>query len=258
MHSILIPHRNYNAYLDLCLWSIYRSAQRCEIPANEWRVWVIDCGSETSPLPSKQVSVCLCPPPPPGRLFNKPLALNVGIELALKHDKADVLTFLDADAIVGLRWLENTQTPWDATRLCYRVRKIPKARFQEFYDSALKGDGAVVADAFEHYNGYSRAFEAYRQVEHNADTGLPVFGNSQFSIRADVLGDLRFNESLEGRGFEDLWLIREIWRKYGDAYRGIVAKDADHAMFHVQNDKRADDWAPVGQDIKNYQVYRKT
>ena len=50
-------------------------------------------------------------------------------------------------------------------------------------------------------------------------TGQP-WGNSQFSMTVEALGDLRFHETYEGRGFEDVDFLRQVAAKFGDRYVG--------------------------------------
>lgn len=246
MNSIIIPHRNRHKYLDVCLWSIARSAEHCGV--DDYEVVVVDNGSGFPPQPDddRTVVVAVNRPTP---WFNKPLCLNLGI----RHASGDVLTFLDADAIVGQSFLEGISALADPslTRLCYRVRYVSYDRICEMF----------LADSceslFREYDSFQRAFEGYDDPENNADGGSVVFGNSQFSVRRETLGDLRFNEDFDGRGFEDLWLIRELWRRDGDAYRAKILTDPDHALLHIKHGYEAD-WHDIKKNKANFNLYHRT
>lgn len=154
--------------------------------------------------------------------FNKAAALNEGINRACcGWVRPDVLTFMDADMLVGPRFLESQQRLMDdpgLTILCYRVRNADTADVD-----------------WTRYDDYPKAFEAYGDPEHGAahPDMRPIFGNSQFSIRREVLDDLRWDEGYAGRGFEDLDMTQQIWQRYGSAYRAEIMTDADHALLHV-------------------------
>ena len=47
MHSIIIPHRDYNRYLPHCIWSIERSAKFCGV--EDYEVVVVDQKSRIPP-----------------------------------------------------------------------------------------------------------------------------------------------------------------------------------------------------------------
>jgi glycosyltransferase involved in cell wall biosynthesis len=246
LNSIIIPHRNRNQYLHDCLWSIARSAEHCGV--RDYEVVVVDNGSVCPPTPDdRHVVVVAVNRPTPW--FNKPLCLNLGIE----HSRGDILTFLDADAIVGKSFIEGISELADPTltRLCYRVRYTSRTRFCEMFLSDS------VDAAFRDYDSLQRAFEGYGDPERNTEGGEPVFGNSQFSITRHLLGDLRFNERFDGRGFEDLWLIREIWRRYGSAYKGKILTDPDHALIHVKHGYESD-WHDIKKNKANFDLYHRT
>lgn len=265
-HSIIIPHRNRSEYLPPCIWSIARSAAICGV--TDWSCVVVDLGSDVTPEVPNDEHFALCRCWRQHNVFCKPLALNIGMDIATRYGHADVLTFIDGDAIVGKRWMENVDALFqdDApTILSYRVRYLAPDRLGEF--TVASDRDALVDGWFAKYHEYMRAFEAYRTPTNNHTHGSPVFGNSQFSIRTDVLGDLRWNEAFVGRGSEDLWMMRAIARKYGYdekhpdnpfAYRGHIAQEPDHAMFHILQERYEPDWFPLGQDTKNFEKYRNS
>src|ERR1017187_8620837 len=100
LHSIIIPcSASRLPHLRACVASIARSKQVLGIKLD--------------------LNVTAFDPQPTGGTFNKSRALNTGIDNAGEM-KADILTFLDADAIVSERCLEGvTLCDWSkVTRLC--------------------------------------------------------------------------------------------------------------------------------------------
>jgi hypothetical protein len=85
-----------------------------------------------------------------------------------------------------------------------------------------------------------------------------TFGNSQFSMCRDVLGDLRYNEAFVGRGYEDLWFIRETWKRAPASYRAEIITDADHGLLHVQNTLGGLDWFSETNLSHNRKLYAFT
>jgi glycosyltransferase involved in cell wall biosynthesis len=257
-HSIIIPHRNRNRALEQTLWSIRRSASACGI--GDYEIVVVDALSPQQPSLSGHER--LVTNHIRSKVFNKSLALNIGIE----QSAGDVLTFLDADMLVGEKWmrgvLNHLPVPSPPTRLCYRVRQLKASDQWDNQEVILRmletavDKGRLVQGWFDSYDGYVgkraryvKAFEAYGNPDegNNPTRTEPVFGNSQFSIRRDVLGDLRFNDEMVGAGFEDLWMIRQIWDKYGLDYRGVILTDPDNALLHMYhprpNEPRAEGYA---------------
>lgn len=253
IHSIIIPHRDRLARLILCIWSIERSAHICGI--TDYEIIVSDQHSsmgaasilaalnyvardmarirvlgDADPVPTAETPTGVI------EVFSKTKAINIGIEAS----QGDVLTFLDADAVVGRRWMEQaawlSQGWWaDTTRLCYRVRIVPK----EIGD-CVPGprSGETIDELFERYDEYPRAHEGYASPEINASGCVDpylTFGNSQFSIRKSTLGSVRCDERFKGSGYEDLTFIADIWKQAGSRYKGIIRTEAEHAMFHVWN-----------------------
>ncbi len=193
------------------------------------------------------------------QVFNKSRAINQGIKAA----QGDVLSFLDCDAIVGDRWMEGplrllTDAGKDITRLCYRVRYLP-----EDFAELTPGPEAdnKVAGAFRGYeNGcqFPKGHEGYASPEIPAtgcwDPNL-TFGNSQFSIRRDVLGETRCDEAFIGAGYEDLAFIAAIWFQAGAAYKGLLYTAPESAMFHIRN-KRLGSWDSDYLNHENYKRYK--
>ncbi|HOF17394.1 MAG TPA: glycosyltransferase [Phycisphaerae bacterium] len=248
MNTIVIPHRDRHAALARCVCSILWSALECGPPWTDPRAWeilVIDNGSGREPYPydylvgSGRVRVVHDEREMP--VFNKAALLNVGIDCG-----GDVLTFLDADAIVGPRWIRAVEALDDpaVTLLAYRVRYLPPGT-----DLPDRDSWRALFDPAE-YERHPRAYEAYGRAEYNpkvapADPAsiATVLGNSQFSLRRDMLralGNLRWDEAFVGRGWEDLDMLRRIRRAAGDAYRGAIRTDPASCLYHVRHDYRPD------------------
>lgn len=241
--SVIIPHRNRQKRLALCLESVKRSAEESGanidvLVAEHNKVSVWQYGpNHTEPV--KTAHRCEHPPMP---VFNKGLLQNSAIEIA----DGDIIAFLDADAIVGRNWVGGMLLFFavnpDVTRLCWRVRYLPE-HYVELLSAESPTERIVTIDGlFDNYDTYPRAFEAYDDpLSGKAVDGRIVFGNSQFAMRRDILGDMRYDEKYVGRGMEDLSFIREIWYRYGRDYRGVIVTDGPQAMFHIAN-QNTEDW----------------
>jgi glycosyltransferase involved in cell wall biosynthesis len=257
--SIIIPHRDRNTNLAHCLWSLRRAVDACDSFTHE--IIVVDSHSQTPPLGDLRTSV-LYDPIPKG-VFNKPRCLNIGIEAA----SGDLLAFLDADTIVPRMWFCGFNLLADdptLTRLCYRVRYLPN----DFLTSVDEDGFAFAVDnAFAQYDAtkkstchylYRIGHEGTGLPERDKPNGYPIFGNSQFAMRRDVLGRLRYNEDYEGRSYEDLWFIREIWKRNPDAYKTVLLTDPDRAIFHIHNNKGGLDWADPACMKRNSRAYHRS
>lgn len=265
LHSIIIPNRDYTHWLRHCLRSIKDSAWLCCREAGDYEVVVVDERSENGPPTPDCGRVVTMPARE--RVFNKPRLLNVGLEEA----RGDVLTFLDADSIVAPRFLEAVDRlarlgPMALTKLCYRVRYLPQERLGQLDECRLPWD-TIVQRYFDSFETYQMAPEGYGEAENLLNekdlgeqdvSGLAVFGNSQFSITRAALGDLKFDEGFAGRGFEDLWMNREIARRHGADYRAEMVTNPVHAMFHIRNPVQGPEWGPGEQNKANFRRYHAT
>ena len=179
--------------------------------------------------------------------FNKCYALNHGLSVA----RGSSITFLDADAIVGPRWLEGVsylaEDP-SLTRLCYRVKMLDEDQLRQFCEAADKGTwDAHYTQAFRKFDRLGYGFESYYQVNNNwwadpkraeppSHCGAHVFGNSQFSMRREDIGDLRFDEdTYPAAGSEDLDFIEQVRRKFGAEYKARLLTEPEHAMLHIRS-----------------------
>ena len=279
MHSIIIPHRNRHTRLGHCLRSIARSARITGLRDHE--VVVADLNSFDVLTAANRH----CSQWRDGRDrdyyfhtaddgFNKCHALNQGLQLA----RGSTITFLDADAIVGPRWLEGVRLLDDdpsLVRLCYRVWLLDQDQERQLAEAEKKGEWETqVAKAFAKCGprypdegGLKIAWESYHQVNHNwfkdpkhrrpdpEPCGPHVFGNSQFSMRREDIGDLRFDEEgFPHSGFEDLDFIEQIRAQFGEAYKARILRDPQRAMIHIQSPGEKDwhrpDW--VEEQKKRY------
>ena len=267
LHSIIVPHFNRNNHLRQCLASVRRSALICRCPHDSYEVIVVDGGSNTLPDILPYCRLVVCTDAPPVRVgpneampFWKARLLNAGIREA----KGEVLTFLDADAVVGEQFMQNTvYLLTGLTKLAYRVRYAPVAAGQwnpddwraafSRYDERIERPDAKPIDRFQ------IAFEGYGQADtpfpsDAASPPAPAFGNSQFSILRSVLGDLRYDENYIGRGFEDISLNRSVWERDKAGYRCDIITDPAHAMFHMDHEK-ADCYAVDKWNARNHRRY---
>lgn len=240
-HTIIIPHRNRWENVHRCAESIEHSAYLCGIDA--YQIVVVNNGpillsGDFTGIENRVLVHDNSRMP----MFNKPLLQNLGIVYA---ENADVLSFLDADAIVGPHWMDNAKRLLEdpsLTKLCYRVRYLPIG----------------IEPDWLRYDEYPLAKEGYGRPEHFAFCEGPIFGNSQFSIRREVLGETRFNTEYVGRGHEDLWMNRELWMRDPAAYRAEIVTDAAHAMFHIVNPVGGPDWFDSGINNMNARRYRRS
>lgn len=274
MHSILVPHRDRNAYLDLCIWSIKRSARICDV--EDYEIVIAEHGSRQIPPPSNHVRVIVDERPMPTvmirdrpleNVFNKPRLQNVAIDEA----RGDVLSFVDCDALVGSMWMAGVnQLTLDPrlTRLCYRVRYLKETWLGKLESVDNNSRASQLAGCWKEYDApapgprtknackYDLGFEAYRlpacdrfdrvAFEPGVKLGYEetdgwaageVFGNSQFSITRKALGDTRPNEEYAGRGNEDIEFNRSIWRAHGEhkGHVGLIRFGPEWNMFHLKH-----------------------
>ena len=253
-HSIIIPVRRRRERLEACLWSLGRSRRVTGI--TDYEVIVVEAGTRdavTLPTYGQRVTV-LCDSTPMD-VFNKPRLLNLGIELA----HGDVLSFLDADTIVGPRWLECAESdqwhcPEDGTprltKLCYRVRYLSDACLSPLLGLLPGARDGVQDEWLRKWSKLQCAREAYGRpdawdVAPPPQPELPsarIHGNSQWSVRREALKYLRWDEQYVGRGYEDISLARSLWYKYGRAYRAALVTDPEHALLHIKNGAGGPDW----------------
>ena len=251
--SIIIPNRDRDSEFLLCAAALNAVARPTDVELEIIEVSDAETFSHgiAPVLMMRNLTLAIPRGPDP---FCKPRFLNAGIDAAT----GDVLTFLDADAIVPPAFFDTIQLLDDPTltKLCYRVRRIPMEQVAPLTDAPDKRQ--FIGDLFSRYDEYPLSFEAYGRPDWDRPRkpGEAVFGNSQFSIRRETLGDLRFDESYVGRGYEDLDLNLRIWERYGDNYRAEIVTDAEHALLHVTDPSHNVHWGDNSGNY-NYQNSRR-
>ena len=262
LHSIIIPSLNRDKHLSVCLASIHHSAQVCGVPITDFEIvvagetMIVERGFrliQFKNVPSVELG------PNEAMPYHKTAALNTAMDCA----RGDVFSFLDADAVVGPRWMENVkrlEQDDTLTKLAYRVKYATFTRWDS--DSTTK----TWQWAFENWDdlaGCPVVFEAYGQADNDwaerirkGETPVgPRYGNSQFSIRRDKLYGLRFDERYIGRGFDDIHFNRAIAEYHGVAYRCEIVTDGPRALFHIKHPQspgfEAGDW-----NRRNERLYR--
>lgn len=245
--SIIIPHRNRNDRLAICIDSLERAAPF--FGRNDWEAVVVDNHSHHAPQARMLgAHARVVNDPQDGPLYNKAKALNLGID----SSDGQILTFLDADAIVGKWFFRGALLLVDGEyhRVCYRVRKIPLANIEAIPQSQL----------FDNYDSYERAFEAYGKWDNNRppnNRNAQPWGNSQFSITRDALGETRYEEAYEGHGYEDLDMNMRLWAKWGRDYRGCIRTESAEAMFHIDNATDDPTWNDAHAEVRSAARYRE-
>jgi len=241
-HAIIVPCLDRS--LTACLDSIHASAANCNIQA--YRVFICDGGSKVVHKPYHRETIVPCQGLEPVRLlpgedrpYNKARCLNAGI--AAVEARECVLTFLDADAIVGLRFMAAAMNAGKYDRVMYRVSRAGKPW----------GEAPISYEAYGHPDDdWSYRMRLDPPVMPGPD--LPPQGNSQFSILRTKLNEVRFNEAYFGRSFEDLWMIRELYRR--GLNNTAIHTDEDHAMFHVPV-AASKHFGPGRWADRNYRMY---
>ena len=239
-HTVIIPHRDRTPYLLLCLRTLLQAAEGYDVQI----IVVDDSLGDVPMLAGVRYIKCLHPPD----VFNKSKLLNIGLD----HATGDLLTTLDADAIVGRMFFAAGQrVDWRHThRLCYRVRYLPRY----LTDKLLRGD-IDVENARRQWDYCRVGYEAYGKPTANRFTPLAEpWGNSQGTWHRDRLGGLRYDERYEGRGYEDLDLLKRYAATHPD-YRGEIVTDCDHAMLHMEHDYEPS-WRSPEMTRRNLRIFQ--
>ena len=262
LHVLIIPYRDRALYLLACLRWLQRAA--VYLPSS-WTYKILICEGTQEPswmacLQDERLIWLNHSSAMP--IFNKNTLLNLGIEEAIRQD-ADVITFLDCDSLVGKQFFAGAPLLIDdpsVTRLCYRVRYLPRSQSTYLGIDSDRLDEYVFT-GFENYDSLDLAHEGRVLPEWRQDRGEPLFGNSQWSIRTKLLGELRFDENYVGAGYEDLSMIRTVWKHFGDDYRAILAgiPPGESSMNIVQLSHERDqlDWRTKELMDVNHARYHK-
>jgi glycosyltransferase involved in cell wall biosynthesis len=263
--SIIIPHRDRNENLATAIMSLRISASYAKLEPGQWEIVVVDGGSKVPPEDEDKVSVIQTHADDP---FNKSRLSNIGIANA----DGDLLTFLDADAIVGPQFFLHTYAALGAdpglTKIAYRVRTTQPAYVsygvKEFRErrnlSALK-------NLFSHIRWEQSpiAFEAYGVPHRRGDwirlkkmQGI-IFGNSQQTVPRWTLGEVRFDEQYVGRGFEDIDFNLQLWVAWHPQHQARILIGLQNAMYHVWHEPFAETshWGPRSYNMLNRKRYMR-
>jgi hypothetical protein len=231
-------------------WAIRRSAELCSV--RDYEIVIVHNGPDDPPQTGPHVRVVIDDWAMP--VFNRSRLINLGIAAAgriacphridrsmqerwplglkttLRPDRKatseDVLTVLDADAIVGPRWFEGARQLRDANliRICYRVRWLTPAE-QRALVTAWPPPPGLLDRLFASADLFPSIPDTFGSGElavlPDSATGR-IYGNSQLSICRGALGDLRFDETFVGWGSEDLDFNRRLVTRHGPDYRAML------------------------------------
>lgn len=294
LHSVIIPHRNRHDDLKHCLWALGESAKACDLGRDDVEVIVVDTRSDELPEISgngchvslvfdhnmlKPVTIAHKHPrdvtsTTSHHVYCKTAALNVGMD----HARGELLTFLDADSIVGPEFLEMAPmflTPDSpSTKLAYRVRYVDRAKLDGLLAKMPQREAFEAVRKLWGLDQLHRAREIYVNPDYDdiADgkgekSVTPdgeydqhrVVGNSQFTIRRDKLGNRRWNEDYVGGGYEDVEMLRGIYLDHGDDYRALICRTPESAIVQIKTvNHNPEDWRPPGLDKVNERRYFAT
>jgi len=255
--SVIIPHRDRNDNLAMCLASLHMAVRYGGYRgADPPEIIVVDGGSVVVPNVSENMRVVRCPADNP---FNKAKLLNVGIA----QSSGDLLTFLDADAIVAPGFLAAPLRIWETfpavTKVAYRVRYLEPPMVRTFAATESVWEYRALFYSYR-WSAAPVAKEAYEAPHrfsnrNRSNRATPVFGNSQQTVPRWVLGDTRFDEEYAGRGFEDIDFNLSLWEYRQQTYTAVILTRRIEAMYHVRNQPLGGHWGERHHNIRNRTRY---
>lgn len=270
MHSIIIANRGREKTLR---WTVHSIDRGWQPEFGPYEILIVQTGDGPPADYYATPAVRVVPHKQPDAFYNKGRAQNAGIESA----RGELLSFLDAEMLVGRDWFAETSRRMSLanplgvpTRLNYRVRYLRLARTTAENTAYVVGllDGSPdpfgqIDRWFSEYERFSPAYEAYGTPDWGSRPDRnrrPIFGNSQFTIRREALGDLRFNEEINGFGFEDLWMMHALWDRHGDDYQGQIVTGRHQALLHIHHPQHlvaGDSWFSPAANQRNKQIYER-
>jgi len=162
-------------------------------------------------------------------LFNKCALLNTGVH----ESRGNLLTFLDADAMVCPNFVKNmAEHDWKfGEKACHTVRYLPATDRPEVLD-ALEHDETTLAEIFrmEQLMQKGPMARGKPHVFHRV-CGTTIFGNSQFTITRETLGDCRWDERFSGGKLEDADMNLRIADALGTQYKPFIPADGEASII---------------------------
>lgn len=210
--SVIIPVRNRQEHLRLCLESIFQQT----LPPSLYEVIVVDDGSQDATAEvaeSFQTETIRISNRGPGA------ARNVGIEAA----KGDILVFLDADILVAKDYLYQIQQSFRLTNsllLLGARRHLPQG-----HQDAESGGYSL--------DSREKLLRKYSFCLSHLNCPWSLAYTCNFSVTKNFLGELRFDESFAGWGLED---IDFAYRLYKQGAQFVFSKRI--CGYHLYHDRQ--------------------
>jgi len=233
--AVIIPHWRRNEDLERCLISIHQSS---ELTGRPVRIIVVDSdepcfgnyGVEWVPV---QETYPYC----------KSLSQNAGWSKALEY-KPDVIAVLDCDMVVGPLWLDACACARRSrvTRVCFDVR--------DFDGDPRDVEWSLDTWAASHrrWMGWDNPWCNAASKSRTSSRRQPLcFGNSCWATAPSVVGPIRWDERMLGRGWEDLdFTCRLVLHVGWPFWRGLLFKKPQYNLYHIKHDPL--EWATDNRD----------